>query len=61
MVRINDNKLIIEMEHPCPQEFLLDIYVAIIYLLQNQSEDPINKEQRQNANNTMLEVLKNIE
>ena len=61
MVRINDNKLIIEMEHPYPHEFLLDIYVAIIYLLQNQSEDPINKEQRQNANNTMLEVLKNIE
>jgi hypothetical protein len=61
MVRINDNKLIIEMEHSNPHEFLLDIYVAIIYLLQNQSEDPINKEQRQNANNTMLEVLKNIE
>jgi hypothetical protein len=61
MVRINDNKLIIEMEHPCPHEFLLDIYVAIIYLLQNQSEDPINKEQRQQANSTMQEILRNIQ
>ena len=36
MVTLKENKLIIEIEHPCPDEFLNDLSSAIISILQSR-------------------------
>lgn len=60
MVTIEPKKLIIEVNHPCPKEFLEDLKVAIIETVQNQPEQPINQEEVHTATCTLLELLKNI-
>jgi hypothetical protein len=36
MVTIQNEKVIIEIDHPCPEEFVKDLKDSIIYALQNQ-------------------------
>ena len=61
MVILKENKLIIEIEHPCPDQFLNDLSGAIISILQSRelSEYTELKEFHE-TNFTMLELLKHI-
>ena len=57
MITIKDNKLIIELEHVMPEEFIKDIQQAIIYSIQNQSGKCDVKE-LQESNCSLLELLR---
>lgn len=61
MITIQKDKLIIEIQHPCPQEFVCDIKESIIISMQDHDPDSVNKEEIESANHTLLELLKFIE
>jgi hypothetical protein len=61
MVRIEENKLVIEINHPSPDEFKKDLKDAIINSMQNQHSEGIDPEELGATNYTLLELLKNIE
>lgn len=60
MIRIEDRKLIIEMNHPCPDEFHKDLKEAIIGTMQHQDIRVINPLELHDINCTLLELLKNL-
>jgi hypothetical protein len=61
MVKIENEKLIIEIEHPCPEEFKCDLKDAIIRTIQYQSQDFGTAKELHQINYTLLELLKNME
>jgi len=61
MVILKENKLLIEIEHPCPVEFVNDLAEAIISVLQNRELSEVTQlKEFQESNFTMLELLKQI-
>ncbi len=61
MVKIEQDKLIIEIEHPCPEDFLKDLKNALIDALQKrESKEITDLTQFQETNLTLLEILKAI-
>jgi hypothetical protein len=61
MVRIEKEKLIIEINHPCPNEFRADIKEAIIGAIQNLDYRATVREEFHLINHTLLELMKNLE
>lgn len=61
MIRITKDKLIINIEHPAPDEFVIDMKAAIISAIQNMelAEHTDLKEFRE-TNVTLLELLKHL-
>jgi hypothetical protein len=60
MVTITDDKLIIEITHPCPDELLVSLKDAIIIGLQHINLSDTDFEKIQHAQYMLLELLKNI-
>jgi len=60
MVTTNEDKAIIEIEHPCPERFIFDLKHAIIDAIQAENPQAVDKEELQEANNTLLELLRSI-
>lgn len=60
MVTTNESKAIIEIEHPCPQQFIFDLKHAIIDAIQAEDPQAVHKEGLQEANNTLLELLRAV-
>lgn len=62
MVRIGDEKIIIEINDPAPKEFVAELKIALICLLQerdlNEVTDLIDLKE---TNFIVLELLKNLE
>jgi hypothetical protein len=61
MLRTKKRKLIIEINHPCPEEFGKDLKEALIGAMQFQSQDFENPKILYFINYTLLELLKNLE
>jgi hypothetical protein len=61
MVRIEKDKLVIELEHPSPDYFLKDLKRAIIEVIQSQAGENIDLKDIYFHNYTLLEVLKGLE
>jgi hypothetical protein len=61
MIRVEENKLVIEISHPSPEEFKKDLKDALIISMQNQHSDGIDPEELSATNYALLELLKNIE
>jgi hypothetical protein len=60
MIRIEEEKLIIEINHPCPEEFQKDLKEAIIGTMQYQDVRVIDPSKLHDINCTLLELLKNL-
>ncbi len=61
MTRIEQGKLIIEIKHPCPDDFLCDLNEAIISTLQSRELTEITDlKEYQESSVTLLELLKQI-
>ena len=60
MIRIEEEKLIIEISHPVPEEFLSDLKKSIIESIQNQVDEPADVGEVHFANYILLELLKNL-
>ena len=60
MVTIKENRLIIDIEHPCPKRFIFDLKHAIIDAIQAEDPQTEHKDELQEANNTLLELLRSI-
>lgn len=60
MITITEDKLIIELEHPVPEEFMFDLKQGIIDSIQAQDPQAVNREELQRANNSLLELLRSI-
>ncbi|HXB39048.1 MAG TPA: hypothetical protein VNZ49_00815 [Bacteroidia bacterium] len=61
MITTKKNKLIIEIKHPCPEEFGKDLKEALIGAMQFQTQDFENPKGLYFINFTLLELLKNLE
>jgi hypothetical protein len=61
MIRIDGNRLRIEIEHPSPEEFLKDLRKSIIVVIQNQSPDDHDLKEMHFSNYTLLELLKALD
>jgi hypothetical protein len=61
MVRIENEKLIIEINHPCPKEFKDDLKEAIIGAIQNLDYRATVREEFHLINHTLLELMKNLD
>jgi hypothetical protein len=61
MIKIEEDKLIIEIKHPCPKEFSNDLKEALIGTIQFQTQDFNNPKELHLINFTLLELLKNLE
>lgn len=61
MITIKKKKLIIKIEHMCPDDFQRDLKEALIGAMQYQSQDFENREELYFINYTLLELLKNLE
>lgn len=61
MIKIEEEKLIIEIKHPCPEEFRKDLKEALIGTMQFQTQDFNNLKELHSINFTLLELLKNLE
>lgn len=61
MIVTKENKLIIEIKHPCPEEFNKDLKEALIGAMQFQTQDFENQKVLYSINYTLLELLKNLE
>jgi DNA-binding cell septation regulator SpoVG len=61
MVKIENKKLIIEINHPCPKEFRDDIKEAIIGAIQNLDYRVVAREESHLINHTLLELMKNLD
>ncbi len=60
MITIKEDKLIIEISHPCPDDFRRDLKEAIIGSIQYQSQEFGNQKDLHLINFTLLELLKNL-
>ena len=60
MITVKDEKIIIEISHVFPEEFIKDLKQAIIIAVQNQPEKPIDPEEIHASNYALLELLKNL-
>jgi hypothetical protein len=60
MIKTKEKKLIIEIKHPCPEDFQKDLKEAIIGAMQFQSQEFENREELYFINFTLLELLKNL-
>lgn len=61
MITIKENRLIIEVKHGCPDDFVKDLKEALIGAMQYQSQDFENREELYFINYTLLELLKNLD
>jgi hypothetical protein len=61
MITTKKDKLIIEIKHPCPDEFSKDLKEALIGAMQFQTQDFENPQVLHFINFTLLELLKNLE
>lgn len=61
MITKQNDKLIIEVKHPCPEEFRKDLKEAIIAAIQNQNHEIAESEEIHFVNCTLLELLKNLD
>jgi hypothetical protein len=61
MVHFSENKLIIELEHPCPKELLYDLQQALVNVLQVQFILEHNPDKNLTfANYTLMELLREL-
>lgn len=60
MIKIEEGKLIIEISHPCPEEFSGDLKEAIIGTMQYQNPNATTPEDLHFINCTLLELMKNL-
>jgi hypothetical protein len=60
MIRIEEEKLIIEISHPCPGDFSRDLKEAIIGTMQYQDIRIVDPNKLHDINCTLLELLKNL-
>ncbi|MDQ3191032.1 MAG: hypothetical protein M3Q58_05510 [Bacteroidota bacterium] len=60
MITKKNDKLIIEIKHPCPEEFQRDLKEALIEAIQYQTHDHAEPEKIHFINYTLLELLKNL-
>ena len=61
MLKLEQDKLIIEIEHPCPEDFLSELKNALIVVLQERELNEITDLKEFNKTNScLLEVLKFI-
>jgi hypothetical protein len=59
MITTTDTKVIIEFEHPCPDEVVKDIQLALISTLQHRSYDTyMDLKEIQESNFFLLELFK---
>lgn len=61
MIRIETDKLIIEIKHSSPEDFGMDLKEALIGAMQYQSIEFENIKELNFINFTLLELLKNLE
>jgi len=63
MISTQSDKLVIEIKHPSPEDFLKDLRQAIIGAIQFESPAPgsVDLELLLFTNYTLLELLKNLE
>ena len=61
MIKLKEDKLIIEIKHSCPEDFQKDLKEAIIGSMQFQTQDFENPKELYFINFTLLELLKNLE
>lgn len=63
MITINkaEDKLIIEIDHPCPEQFHKDLKEAIIGAIQYQTDETGDLQELHFINFTLLELMKNLE
>lgn len=55
------DKLIIEINHPCPEQFHKDLKEAIIGAIQYQTDETGDLRELHFINFTLLELMKNLE
>lgn len=59
MVNTSEKKLIIEIDHPCPKEYLMDLREALIKVMQDRElSETTQLKEFQETNVTLLELLK---
>ena len=61
MITKEADKLIIEINHPCPKDFHRDLKEAIIGAIQYQNPQSADSDKIHFVKCTLLELLKNIE
>ena len=61
MIRIEKDKLVIEVSHPSPKDFTMDLKEAIIGAIQYQTDETGDLKELRFINHTLLELLKNLE
>gem|GEM_PF-2811037 len=61
MLKIKKDVIIIEVKHPCPEEFAKDLKKAIIEVLQKQEVEFESSQDSQFRTRTLLELLKQLE
>lgn len=61
MISIKENKIVIEINHPSPEEFHKDLKESIIGAIQYQTHDSGDQEKIHFVNFTLLELLKNLD
>jgi DNA-binding cell septation regulator SpoVG len=61
MITKEEHKLIIEIMHPCPEDFRTDLKEAIIGAIQYQNTESAEAKTIHFVNCTLLELLKNLD
>ena len=61
MIRIQDDTLILEINHPCPEDFKIDLKEALFFSLQHQDHIMADPEYLNSVRVTLLELLKNLD
>jgi len=61
MTKTEANKLIIELEHPVPDEYVNELKIALITAIQNMEPDEsTNRRESHETIFTLLELLKHL-
>ena len=60
MITLQNEKLIIEINHPCPKDFNSDLKEALIGTIQCQDPNILDKEKNHFIISTLLELLKHL-
>lgn len=61
IIKKQEEKLLIEISHPCPREFHKDLKEAIIGTIQYHTDETGDLKELHFINHTLLELLKNLE